>query len=380
MKTLFKLFFAVASFLFTGVVFSTATEAPFTNVLTVMGTITAVLVSVRLFFLFLNLNAFEKAQGLAYAVNIEFWDNFVASNLYKGYEWMLRAKNRSQYVNGDIVHIPQAGIVPNVVRNRANYPLPVVRRADTDIIYKIDELSSDTTFVKDAEKWELSYSKVPDIIMDHRNELGRRMAQNVLYRWGGIAGPGMLALGAANIVRTTGGAATTLLPGATGNRNAFLVVNLQSAKTILINQTKREISTGKRAFIMTEDSYTNLLNDSTFNNNQLYDKVGAVFKDGDLKFLLGFEIIRTDVMPRFTGPATPIAKDSLDPFVLNATTDNDAILAVDFDFIHIAPKDVKLYYDADNAEYQGDILNGLLRMGASRERLDQAGVVAIVQG
>lgn len=340
---------------------------------------TSVLVVVRLAVLFHNREAISNERGLVTGVAVEFWDNFIASNLYKAYDWLGRAKNRSGNVlNSTVVHIPQAGAVPNVVRNRSQYPLPMVKRSDNDITYVIDELSSDTTLVKDAEKWELSYTKIPDLLKDHMSELAKRIAQNTLFRWAG-KNLGMLNLNLANIVRTTGAAAATYLSGATGNRNKFLVADLASAKGVIVAQTKLVLNTGKRAFFMTEDAYTQLLTDAVFANNQQYDKIGAVFINGDLVKLLGFDIIRTDVMPRFDNSGTPLAKDGLDVLVVNAASDNDVILAVDFDFVHLAKSDTKMFYQAEDPNYQGDIMNVLGRMGASRERLDQAGVAAVVQ-
>lgn len=320
---------------------------------------------------------FEQ-EGLLLDVAVEFWDNVIARNLYKGYEWVLRAKNRSQYLKGTIVHIPQAGAVPDVKRNRTVYPIKMVKRADADIVYVIDELSSDITVVHEAEKWELSYQKIPDVLQDHISELGRRTAMNALYRWIG-KNPNMLNLNTANIVRTTGGATGSLLPDATGTRKVITVADFLKGKGELVEQTKREVNPGQRVSIMLEDSYTDLLTDPLFADDKAYKKIGAEFKDGDLIKLAGFEIIRTDVVPHFDNSGTPVAKDPLDEAVSNEAADNAPVAMIDFDFVHIAKSDVKMFYEADKPEYQGDIMNALNRMGASRERVDQAGVVAIVQ-
>lgn len=340
----------------------------------------AFLVVVRLIQIIRNpdhLSHYER--NLVRGVAVEFWDMFIAQNLYKTYEWLGRAKQRAGNVlNSTVVHIPQSGAAPTVVRNRSVYPIVTVKRSDSDITYVIDELSSDTTLVREAEKWELSYAKVPEVIRDHMSELIKRIAQNTLFRWAG-KNTNMLSLNAANVIRTTGAAVATYLTGATGNRNKFLVADLAAAKGVIIAQTKLVLNTGKRAFFMTEDAYTQLLTDAVFTNNQQYDKIGAVFQNGDLIKLLGFDIIRTDVMPRFDNSGTPVAKDGLDTTVANAATDNDVILAVDFDFVHLAKSDAKMFFRADDPDYQGDIMNVLARMGASRERVDQAGVAAIVQ-
>jgi hypothetical protein len=383
-KTLFnnslKLALAIFSIL---LIVSIASEfyavQPADTLLGIFGIVT-ILVVVRLVQIVRDpsyLSHYERTLVLGVAV--EFWDTMIARNLYKTYEWLGRAKNRSGNVlNSTVVHIPQSGAVPNVVRNRSVFPINMVKRSDSDITYVIDELSSDTTLVREAEKWELSYSKVPEVLQDHMSELIKRIAQNTLYRWFG-KNPSMLNLNAANIVRTSGAASPTYLAGATGNRNKFTVDNLAAAKAIIVNQTKLVLNTGKRAFFMTEDAYTQLLTDAVFANNQQYDKIGAVFQNGDLIKLLGFDIIRTDVMPRFDNSGTPVAKDPLDITVVNAATDNDAIVAVDFDFVHLAKSDTKMFFRADDPDYQGDIMNVLARMGASRERVDQAGVAAVIQ-
>jgi len=39
---------------------------------------------------------------------------------------------------------------------------------------------------------------------------------------------------------------------------------------------------------------------------------------------------------------------------------------------------VKVYYNAGKAEYYGDIVSGLIRMGGRRRRGDDKGVVALI--
>ncbi len=380
MKTFFKLLFSLVAILAIGSIVSEAYGVPLVSIVQAVSVTTFVLVIVRLVVLFKNPEAISNIErNLVYGVAVEFWDNYIASNLYKTYEWLSRAKQRAGNVlNSTVVHIPQAGSAPNVVRNRTQFPIPMVKRSDSDITYVIDELSSDTTLVQEAEKWELSYAKTPDVIKDHMNELIKRIAQNTLFRWAG-KNTGMLSLNAANVFRTGGANTGHLLSGATGTRNLPLVADLAKLKALIISQTKLVLNTGKRAFFMTEDMYTDLLADATFTSLLNYAKVGAVFLNGDLVSLLGFDIIRTDVMPRFDNSGTPLAKDGLDTTVANAATDNDCIIAVDFDFVHLAKSDSKMFFRADDPQWQGDIMNLQARMGASRERVDQAGVAALVQ-
>lgn len=380
MKTLLKLLFSTALLIMIGnVVVETYGVEP-AQVVEVAAAATGALVVVRLIVLIKKPDTITYTErGLALDLAVEFWDTVIAQNLFKGYDWITRAKNRTGNVmsgagGARVVHIPQAGSVPNVVRNRQNYPIPMVKRSDLDLTYVMDELSSDTTVVFDAEKWELSYSKIPDILKVHINQLNFRAAQNALYRW---AGKNVNETALSKIVVTTGSTfnSATYYTGLTGNRKLPLVADIASAKTQLINDTKKEANPGKRALIMDEVLYNLLLADTTFASDVAYKKIGAEFNNGDLVKLMGFDIIRTDALGKVT--AANVAKDTLDPTVVVATDDNPFMLLVDFDFVHYAKSDAKMFYEADRVDYQGDVMNALTIMGASRERKDDAGVVMI---
>jgi len=372
MKTLFKLSFALFSMLFMTAAISNATEVPVEVVAQGIVTVSLILFAVRIAILSTSQKSIQKHQGLAFGIAVEFWEATVAEYLYKEYPWLMRAKDRSAFVLGSsVVHIPQAGAQPNAVRNRANYPVSVVKRSDSDLTYNIDEISTDATFIKDAEKIELAYDKVASVFGDHIKQLNYRAAMNAIYRWSF----GLTV--ATNVVKTTGSDTATYLTTATGNRNAFLVADIATAKSALIEDTKREMNPGRRALILSEGAYNQIKADAAIDTIDERELVGAVVKDGDLVKIHGFDIIRTDVMPRMTSAWA--VKDPLDNSVVAAATDHDVALLVDFDHIHIAKSDIKVFETLQDAAWQGDLYSALLRMGASRERTDQAGVIAIAQ-
>jgi hypothetical protein len=392
MKTLFKLFFAVFSMLFMAAVFSTALDAPVADVLAVMTVFSLVLFAVRVIFFIKNPADYGKRHaGAAYGVAVEFWESVIAEFILKEYSWIRRAKDRTGNVlNGAVIHIPQAGGLPGAVRNRANFPAPIVKRADTDLTYVLDEISTNPTHIRDAEKVELTYDKVASVLSDHIKQQNFLSGFNMLYRWAGknptAGGVTPADLPGANIRRTTGTTAATHLTGATGNRKQLLLADFLAAKTIMNNITKRESNPNKRAMLLDETLYNQLVADANLVNDQQYLRVGAQFQNGDLVRLGGYDIIRTDVMPRFNNATTPIAKDPLTdadagvPYSSTfATTDNACALLIDFDYVHFALGDVKLFETLGDAAYQGDIYSTLVRLAGSRERSDAVGVVAIVQ-
>ena len=388
MKTIFKLLFGLFSVLFMATAVSSQYPVTPFEVVSVISIISLAAFVVRVAVLYNDPAKYQKRyhQRLAYGVAIEMWEATVAEFLMREYPWVMRAKDKSGNVNNDIVHIPQAGALPGGLRNRNQFPAPIVKRTDTDILYGLDTISTNPTHISEAEKVPLSYDKIGSVFGDHIKQINYLAAYNALYRWVGKNAT-MLDLNAANIKRTSSvTTAATHLSGATGNRKLITVADVATAKTELVNQTKRELNPGKRALIIDETMYNQLKSDTALDNNQKYDLLGAVFQNGDLIKLHGFDIIRTDVLTRFTNAGTPVAKDPLTdadngvPYSTTAAaTDNAAALLIDFDFVHIAKGSIKVFETLNDAAMQGDVYSAMVRMGGSRERFDQAGVVAIVQ-
>jgi hypothetical protein len=179
------------------------------------------------------------------------------------------------------------------------------------------------------------------------------------------------------MVRTTGADTAVYLSGQTGTRNKFMVADIEAAKTILVADTKRE--NGPRALIMSEGAYNQLKADPVVKDKDTMESVGAVWKDGDLVKIHGFDIYRTDVTGRYDNTATPVLKDYTEGPDGYAATDNDVMLLVDFNHVHYAKGSVKFFENLDDAVMQGDIYSAKVRVGGRKERNDQIGVVAIIQ-
>jgi hypothetical protein len=366
-----NLFFNLAVALFIGVV--AAAYFPVNPLLVAVGLFTAFSAGkVVLLFVYKILSIqVDRNAALLMAVQTEVWENMIAENLFKDYAWVKRAKDRSGFVlNNAVVHIPQAGAKPSASKNREVFPLPIVKRNDSDVTYPIDEISTEATYIPDADKIELSYDKISSVIRDHFGVLSETTARDILDRWYPSA--------ASKIVRTTGVDTAVYLTGQTGNRNKYMVADVATAKTQLILDTKRE--TGNRVLIMTEGAYNQLKSDPVVTDKDTMDSVGAVWSNGDLTKIHGFDIIRTDVTGRYDNTATPVKRTFQDMVDLDfAATDNDVMLLVDLNFVHFALGEIKFFENLNDAQYQGDIYSALVRVGGRLERNDQVGVIAIIQ-
>lgn len=314
----------------------------------------------------------KTEAGAALAVEVEIWENMIAENLYEDHPWMLRSKNRNdRIITGpggvQVVHIPQAGEKVNVVKNREQYPIPVVIRNDSDITYSLDKFSTDGMLLTEAEKYQLSYDKAMSLLRDAGFSTQDTLALELAHRWATTK--------AANIVRSTGASAATYLPGTTGNRKKFLPDDLASAKTIINKQTKKKNrSTQGLWALMGYDAYNQLKSNADIRDRDKMDALGAVWEGSELRRLHGFELYVDDQRPRYTAAAELKSLTAAD-----AATDNDAILCFDEEFIHRAVGTVKFYEDTDNALYQGDLYSAFVMAGGRQERKDEEGCAAVVQ-
>ncbi|ELR69167.1 hypothetical protein C900_05363 [Fulvivirga imtechensis AK7] len=230
----------------------------------------------------------------------------------------------------------------------------------------MNEFSTEATLISNAETVELSYDKMESVFGDHRGVLSEEVARDVLAQW--------CPSQDANILRSSGADTAVYLDDQTGTRKKYTPADLAAAKTRLNKTTKRE--GGPRVAIMTEEAYNQIKSDADVIDKNKMDSIGAVWKDGDLIKLHGFDIVRTDVVPRFDNTATPVIKSS---DADNAATDNDAILCYDERYVHRSVGSIEFFETKRDALLQGDAYSALVRAGGRKERNDEVGTVLIVQ-
>src|SRR3954452_16062649 len=94
------------------------------------------------------------------AIQVEIWQSHIEEELFKDNSFLRLSKNADEHVIGSrAVHIPQSGGSGNVVKNRASFPATIRSRTDNDVIYLIDEYTSDPVKIPHADTKELSYDK-----------------------------------------------------------------------------------------------------------------------------------------------------------------------------------------------------------------------------
>lgn len=298
-------------------------------------------------------------------VEVEIWVDYIIGNLFKDDQFLNDCFDESEYVlGGAVVHIPQAGAKPTVVKNRSSYPAVAVRRTDTDITYPLDEYSTDPTHITDAEAAQASYSKMDSVLGEHVASLSENYADDMLYKWA--------PTDAACIIRTTGAdAATALSASATGTRKTFVKEDLQRAQALL---DKQKVSKKDRFALIPTDMASELKNDADLKKRDFGAELDL--KDGVIGKLYGFTLReRTDTV-LYTNAATPVPKA---PGAAGAATDNLAVICWQKNAVARAMGSKKFFEDLKSALYYGDIYSCAIRLGGRKRRSDGYGVVAIVQ-
>lgn len=297
-------------------------------------------------------------------VTVEIWVKYIMERLWKDNQFVQKAYNDDQYVvGGKIVHIPQPGAKPTVVKNRAVFPATAVRRTDTDILYSIDEYTTDPVHIQDAEKVELSYDKIDSVLGDHIGVLGETAADDLILKW-------LTGVTAANIVKTTGAATAATLPGATGNR---LAASHNDIRAVNLKMNVANIAKGER-FALLEENMADQVFESLSENQYRGFTQYANAETGILGRLYGFDIM--------TRSSVAVASSADAIKALGAAvvgTDRAASMFWQKNSVARALGEIKLFDNVNDPQYYGDVYSALVRAGGRRRRADDLGVVAMIQ-
>ena len=307
------------------------------------------------------------SAALGMAVQVEIWEKDIEEALFKDNTFIDDAYNADTYViQGKIVHIPQSGGPSNVVKNRPTLPATVRRRNDTDVLYSLDEFTTDPTLIPNADTVELSYDKRDSVIGEDKANLSQVVAEELLYSWA-------LDLPAGAIIATSGADKPATAEGATGTRKAASRDDLQKMRSFLVKQRKwRE---GNMFALIPTDMLAQMFpaNDAitaTYSQNLTEEerRNGVVYK------AYGWKIKERSTALRYATDGTLKA-----PEALGEATDNDAALFWEKNSVERAKGEIVMFQKDGDPQYYGDIYSFLVRMGGRRRRADNSGVAVLRQ-
>jgi hypothetical protein len=297
------------------------------------------------------------------AIQKEIWMNTIIEGLFADNSFLSKAINADEFVNmGKVVHIPNAGSASNVVKNRTSFPAAVTVRTDVDLIFNLDEFTTDPIRIPQADTVELSYNKRESVIRQDRANLAEKVSDSFLFQWSPPA--------AGNIIKTTGDAVAAHTAAATGNRTAFSKKDVNAA---MLRFNRDNIPQEGRYLLLDADMYSQLLDSMTEKDAQAFHAL-ADLKNGVVGKFYTFNVMMRSKVLRYTGGGAP-----KDWATAGAATDNAAALAWHENSVCRALGEVVAFENEKDPAYYGDIYSFLVRAGGRPMRSDVKGLLAIAQ-
>lgn len=310
------------------------------------------------------------------SIGKETWQTYIVEKLRKKNPHLAFASDESLAVlGGSVVHIPQAGNSPTVVKNRSTYPATAVQRGDGIVTYALDVYTTDPTHVTWSEINEISYEKTDSVLADHVDTLAEAVGDNMLYNWcmGKKTSAGVLvddALPTANVVRTSGAAVLSYESGQTGNRKKLHYSDVQRMQAMM---NKQKVAKEGRYLMLESYMYQEFIESLSANQMAAFQQ-SADLKNGTVGMFAGFNILERSTVLKFTSElAVKLPDEAM------AATDHLAGLAWQTASVAKALGETKPFQNMDDALYFGDIFSALVKMGGRCRRADWKGVLAIVQ-
>jgi hypothetical protein len=271
------------------------------------------------------------------------------------------------------VEIPIAGDVGSALSGNPVLPVPINARTDNKKSYTVEQLYTKPYLVTREEDIVLNYDKVSD--------LAQTLSMSINTRAGNIAATEWGATLASNIVRTTGSGRATSVTGTTGNRKAIVKANMLDVRKLFNKMNLPSLGKDSLWGLLTPEMVDDLLNIPEFVD---YDKTGEIskLKNGEIAYINGFNLMMRNndigsVGVMYSNAGTPV-KRTVDETL--AATDNAAAIFWHKAMVRHAEGHAETIINRKPAGYLGaTIIESVVRFGATFDRTDQKGIVALVE-
>lgn len=258
----------------------------------------------------------------------EIWLQHLVANLFPDNSFLTRSFNADSFVRaGKIVHIPNAGAKQTASVGPINRPKIAQDTTDAELTFEVKEIYTDPVYIKNADKYELSYDKRATVLQATKSALNDKVAEEMLKAWTPTAANRLVTLGGATFTR----------------------------KDVLAAQTKlnsEDIPQEGRTLLLNALAYEQLLSDLTEAQANAF-LASANTQTGTVGRLYGFEVMLRSSLP-----------------------DKSVGLAWHRDYVCRALGEHEMFAQENDPLYYGDVLSFLVRAGGSRMQEDGIGVVS----
>lgn len=305
----------------------------------------------------------SNAGSLCMAIQTEVWAKDIADNIFPDNSYFMNSVDDSPFLEGNKVHLPEAGSVPGVTKNRTSLPATAAKRTDTEASYDVDSYTTDPIILQNTEEVEVSYAKRQSLLSGNIDTLKTRIADELAIKWAPTL--------ATNFVRTSGSARAGYLTGQTGNRKAVAKDDFIEVNRIF---NRMDISQDGRYALIDANMYADLLKIAEFVS---YEKIGnAVLTKGAIGMLLGIQIYVRSSAIRYDNTGTPVIK-AYGASV--AAADNLACLFWHRNFVRRAQGTVDVFEKNKDPQFYGDVLSAEVRCGGKKARATEVGAISLIE-
>lgn len=274
------------------------------------------------------------------------------------------------------VEVNESQEQPFIVENNTVFPLPVHATEDSHKSYDIDTLRTEPTYIEDVDELLTVFNKRANELKKHAKAMQTQYHDKIANAWALEDVAAKITSG--HIIKTTGAAAAVLNGNMTGTRKQMTRVDWIRAKTRL---AKDEVPTEGLVALVDTAMYYNLYELPEFIQYDKVGKVDPVVGGGAIGELFGVRIFVRNGVPTYDKTYTQLNSylDANGARYIPAADDNLSVMMWHPAFVRYSFGNEKVYSEIDSPTLQGSVFSTRLRCGAMRSRLDDKGVVMIVQ-
>ena len=262
----------------------------------------------------------------------EHWVNILIENLFADNTFISRSINHSAFVDGEKVHVPNAGAKPAITKNGTTFPMQASQRTDADVNYAIDAYRTEPIYVQNVEQIQLNYDKINSVLMNAKSALQEEISLSVLSNW---------------IAKATGAGHSTV--AAKFDRDTLLAIKLAF--------DKQDIPQSGRCIIMTPDAYSELFADLQAAEQYAFS-ASANAQRGTIGTIFGFDVYM---------------RSKVD----NAASSKVSAFAWHDGAVSRALGNTQIFQNDKDALFFGDVISAEVLAGGTAIRNDKAGIFKV---
>lgn len=288
-----------------------------------------------------------------------------------------KESQKDKAVDTDTIQVNESTVMPPRGKNPQRYPLPVYTSEDTKKEYKNHTYVTHPVLITVENEALTSFNKRKNEAAKHGDGVLEDFAETIIYEWAPTL--------AAQQFRTTGGNTGAIITGMTGTRKAIVKSDILACHRILDNNG---VPKNGRVGLCDTLHFYELLAVTGLTEFQLTGLVDP-WIEGDLPRRLGLSRLYVrDGATFYDNTATPVKQELVSEDAKGDTISKQSYVAASNMAMTIWHKNYvrhslgmsRMEVTAGGAPYNGGtLLNSTLRGGGMISRIDEKGIVALIQ-